>query len=124
MEKFPCASRIRSGSQGHHTWTDEEITLFRSTHKAGSNARTLMEIMLGTGLRISDAAILGRQHIRDGLVTMRTKKTGVTVTIPLMPDLGAAHGAVPHGQMHFVQTQAGQAFSIKSAGQWFRARCD
>ncbi len=26
--------------------------------------------------------------------------------------------------MLFVRTEAGQAFSIKSAGQWFRARCD
>jgi len=117
-------ARIRSGSPGHHTWTEEEIARFRAKHALGTNARTLMEIMLGTGLRISDAAILGRQHVKAGIVTIRTKKTGVTVAVPLLPELSLALDAVPAGQLLFVQTQAGQAFSIKSAGQWFRARCD
>jgi integrase len=117
-------ARIRTGSPGHHTWTDDEIARFRARHPHGTNARTLMEIMLGTGLRISDAAMLGRQHVRDGLVTIRTKKTGVTVTIPLLPELREALEAAPAKQMLFIQTQAGQAFSIKSAGQWFRSRCD
>jgi integrase len=116
--------RIRNQTGGHHTWTDQEIAAFRARHTLGTRARTLMEIMLGTGLRISDAAILGRQHVRDGEITIRTKKTGVTVTLPILPDLRIALDAVPAGQMLFVQTQAGQAFSIKSAGQWFRSRCD
>lgn len=116
--------RIRTGSKGHHTWTEDEIAAFRAQHPLGTNARTLMEIALGTGLRISDAAVLGRQHVRDGVVTIRTKKTGVTVSIPLMPELAEALAAVPQGQMLFVQTEAGHAFSIKSAGGWFRAKCD
>lgn len=116
--------RIRTGSTGHHTWTGDEIAAYRTKHAHGTRARLMMEICLGTGLRISDAAALGRQHVKDGAITIRTKKTGATVVLPLLPELASALGHVPAGQMLFIQTQAGEGFSVKGLGQWFRARCD
>lgn len=117
-------ARIKSRSTGHHTWTEDEIARFRRTYALGTTERTIMEIMLGTGLRISDASILGRQHVKDGLVTIATKKTGVTVTLPLVADLRAALDHVPKNQMLFVPTRSGVARSEKSASQWFAGKCD
>ncbi|MCZ6895439.1 MAG: hypothetical protein O7H40_15515, partial [Gammaproteobacteria bacterium] len=51
--------RINTGSQGHHTWTVEEVHQFEDRHPVGSKARFAMSLMLFTGTRASDAIRLG-----------------------------------------------------------------
>ena len=34
-----------------------------------------LDVLLFTGLRRGDAVILGRQHVRDGVATLRTEKS-------------------------------------------------
>ena len=34
-----------------------------------------------------DAVRIGRQHVRDGIATIRTEKTGTEVHLPILPEL-------------------------------------
>ena len=44
-------------------------------------------MLLFTGLRRGDAVVIGRQHVRDGVATLRTEKSQgqITVTLPILP---------------------------------------
>ncbi|XXB03545.1 tyrosine-type recombinase/integrase [Rhizobium binae] len=81
-----------------------------------------------TGLRLSDAAILGRQHLENGWIRIRPGKTrkssGVEVNVPILPDLAAELDRVPAGQMTFLVTEYGKPFSDKGLGNKMRQWCD
>jgi len=63
--------------------------------------RVWFAVLLYTDLRRGDAVRLGRQDIRHGVATLRSEKTGVTVTIPILPVLdevlkSRAHAPTSH----------------------------
>ena len=91
-----CAA-TRQKSEGYHTWTEAEISRFESRWPIGTRERLAHAILLYTGLRRGDACALGRQHIRGGVITIRTEKTGQLVTIPLLPELARIIAANPTG---------------------------
>ncbi len=125
----PCQGikRLKSGD-GFHSWTLDEIAAFEARHPPGSTARRALAIFLFTGLRLSDAAILGRQHITDGWIRIRPKKTGkssgVEVNLPILPELDAELSHVPAGQLTFLVTEYGKPFAIKGLGNKMRDWCD
>jgi integrase len=75
---------------------------------------------LYTGLRRGDAVRLGRQHVRDGIATLRTEKTGVTVTIPILPALDEILQAGPCADLAFICGESGRALTKESFGNLFR----
>jgi len=81
-----------------------------------------------TGLRLSDAAILGRQHLENGWIRIRPGKTrkssGVEVNVPILPDLEVELAQVPAGQLTFLVTEYGKPFSDKGLGNKMRQWCD
>ena len=115
-----------------------EIAQYQAHHALGTMPRLALEIMLNTGLRRSDAVLFGRQHVRDGMMTLTPQKTknvtGVTVTMPVHSDLQAALDAMPPRQVKpgritpltFLITdysQGGKSFSVAGFGNWFRDQC-
>lgn len=116
--------RIRTGSTGHAVWTEADIAAYRARHPLGTRARLMLEMLLGTGLRISDIAVLGRQHIRNGEITIKTQKTGTIVTLPITRELQAAIDSMEADNLTLLRTESGKAFTVKGLGQWFRDRCD
>jgi integrase len=82
-----------------------------------------MDILLYAGLRRGDAARLGRQHVRDGVITIRTEKTGETITLPLLPPLAASIAATPTGDLTFIISDHGRPFTKESFGNWFADAC-
>ncbi|MCK9361802.1 hypothetical protein M0Q28_06305 [Patescibacteria group bacterium] len=65
-------------TDGHHTWTPEEVAQFESRHPLGSMAHLAMSIMLYTGARRSDAPRLGKCKqvgIRHGCLLTEEKRT-------------------------------------------------
>ena len=60
--------------------------------------------------------MLGRQHVRDGVITLRTAKTGQQVTIPLLPELARIIDASPTGDLALIATQDGRPFTKESFG--------
>ena len=61
-------------TEGFHAWTEEEISRFEAIWPVGSRERLALSILIYTGLRRGDAAILGRQHIRDGVIILPVNK--------------------------------------------------
>jgi hypothetical protein len=67
---------------GHKTWSEAELAQFERVYPLGSYERLVYSILLYTGLRIGDAARLGRQHIqKDGTTQLRNEKTGALSSI-------------------------------------------
>src|SRR5260370_25544427 len=50
--------KIRYASDGHHSWRDDEITLFRDRHPTGTKARLPLDLMLYTSGRPEDTVRL------------------------------------------------------------------
>jgi site-specific recombinase XerD len=48
--------------------------------------RALTLLLRHSGLRITDAVTLSKKQIKDGVLTLRTQKTGVEVRVPLPQD--------------------------------------
>jgi integrase len=121
---------IRSGSEGHHTWTIDEVRTFEDRHPVGTKARLAFDILLLTGVRRSDAVRLGRQMERDqGTALAFTEHKGrrqkpKTQEIPLLPSLRASIDATPSGHLTYIVTEFGKPFTANGFGNWFRRRCD
>jgi integrase len=110
-------------TDGFHAWTDEEIARFEARWAIGSRERLALAVLLYTGLRRGDAAHLGRQHIRDDVITFRTTKTGQQVTIPLLPELAKIIDATKTGDLALIATTSGGPMTKESFGNWFRQAC-
>ena len=59
---------------GFHTWTQEELDRFEAHWPTGTRERLAFDLLLYTGLRRGDAVRVGLQHVRDGVITIRTEK--------------------------------------------------
>jgi len=110
-------------TEGFHAWTEEEIEKFERKWPIGSRERLALDVLLYTGLRRGDAAVLGRQHIKDGVIDFRTAKTGQRVTIPLLEDLSKSINATKTGDLAFIATAGGRPMTSGSFGFWFHAAC-
>jgi integrase len=115
-------------SDGYHSWTNDEVTAFEARHPVGSKARLALAIGLGTALRREDAVRIGRQHFRDGVLIVRPKKTenstGVTLVIPVLPELESIIEATPTGHLTLLVTKTGKSYSPNDFSEQFRKWCD
>ena len=74
--------------------------------------RLALAIGLGTALRREDAVLLGRQHIRDGVLTIKPEKPQTRwrhTGDPVLPDLASVIDATPIGHLTLLTTQAAKA---------------
>jgi integrase len=67
-------------ADGFHVWTEEEHNRFEAFWPTGTRERLAYDLLTLTGLRRGDACRVGRQHVRDGFITIRTEKTGQEVS--------------------------------------------
>jgi integrase len=82
-----------------------------------------LDVLLYTGLRRGDAVRFGRQHLRDGIGTITTEKTGTVVTLPILPVLAATLEAGPCGDLAFIAGDRGQPLTKEGFGNLFRVAC-
>jgi integrase len=115
---------IRTKTDGHHSWTDEEIEQFERCHPIGSRARLALALLLYTGQRRGDIIRMGAQHIRHTALHVKQEKTGLELVIPVHPDLAAVLTAVPREHLTFVTTRNGRPFEGSAFSRWFREECD
>jgi integrase len=114
---------MRVKSDGHHSWTDDEIAQFEARHAIGSKPRLAFALLLYTGQRRSDVLRMGRQHIRDGALQVKQAKTGVELAIPVHPDLQAILDRTPADNLTFLVTRFGKPFLGTSFSHWFGEQC-
>ena len=114
--------RPRGG--GFEAWDDDDVAKYYAKWQAGTKERVWIDVLLYTGLRRGDSVLLGRQHIRDGVATVRTGKTGTEVVIPILEPLRRTLEAGPTGDMHFIVGDSGKPLTKESFGNMFRAACN
>jgi integrase len=121
----PCddVAAVRHKTEGHHTWSEDEIERFEKRWPIGTRERLAMTILLCTGLRRGDAVRLGRQHVRDSVIEIRTEKTGTQVFIPVLPELAHVIERSACGDLTYIVTEFGEAFTAAGFGNWFRDAC-
>lgn len=121
--------RLDSGD-GIHTWSVEEVQQYERRHPVGFKARLALHLAMFTGLRLSDLAIVGRQHVKNGWLTIRPKKktatkTKVVVELPIVGPLQVTIDASKDiGNMTFLVTEFGKPFTVNGLGNKMRDWCD
>ena len=67
---------------------------------------------------------MGRQHIRDGAISVRQQKTGTVLQIPIHEELRKTPETAPDHHLTFLVTENGKPFTAAGFGNWFRGRCN
>jgi integrase len=82
-------------------------------------------VLLYTGLRRGDAVKVGRQHVRHGVITLRTEKSQgqIEVTIPILPALEEALRAGPTGELTFICGERSNPLTKEAFGNAFSKAC-
>lgn len=115
----------RPKTRGFPVWTEDDVTRYEERWPLGTKERVWLDVLLYTGLRRGDAVTLGRQHVRDGVATLRTEKSQgeITVTIPILPVLAVTLAAGPTAALAFICGESGKPLTKESFGNMFGAAC-
>lgn len=126
--------KFKTGSPGHHTWSEEEVEAYMRRHPPGSKAFVTLALLLFTGQRISDVAVIGRGNVtpddkgRPTLTLTQRKnrrRAPVRLVLPILDVLSdALVTARDLGSETFLVTEYGKPFSVKGLGNKFRDWCD
>jgi integrase len=111
-------------SDGHHIWSEDEIAQFEAHWSVGTKARLALALGLYTAQRRGDIVRIGRQHIRDGVLSVRQQKTGAALAIPIHPELAAIIAASQCGHLTLLVTQTGKSYGANDFTDQFRSWCD
>lgn len=116
------AIKVRDGD-GFEVWSDVDVARFEKRWPLGTRARVAFDLLRYTGLRRGDAARLGRPHVKAGVISIKTEKTGEWVTIRMVPELAASIAAGPIGDLTYITGKGGQPLTKESFGNQFREWC-
>jgi integrase len=108
---------------GHPAWTEEDVACYEARWPIGTKERVWLAVLLYTGLRRSDAVVIGRQHVRNGVATLVTKKTKTTVIIPILPVLQDILNAGPTGDLVFICGQRRGPLTEGTFSHFFEKAC-
>jgi integrase len=113
----------RVTGKGFEAWDDDDIANFRRRWPLGTRERVALDVLFYTGLRRGDAAIFGRQHVKDGVGRVNTEKNRIRAIIPIEPELAETLRIGPCGDLTFIATGDGKPFKKESLGNWFSEAC-
>jgi integrase len=99
------------------------IATYEARWPSGTRQRVWLDVLVYTGLRRGDAVRFGRQHIRNGIGTIKTEKTDTVVTLPILPVLMKTLDAGPCGDLTFIAGENGRPLTKESFGNLFRKAC-
>ncbi len=108
-------------SIGHMTWLEPQVEMYRKHHQIGTVARLAIELLLNIAARRDDAHALGYQHISDGRLCWRPRKTRRSTVkmlkVRIMPELQEALDAMPRSEnvLTFLTTSYGKPFASAAA---------
>jgi integrase len=118
---------LKVKGDGFHAWTDEETDRFEATYPLASRERVAYAVLLYTGQRRGDVVRMGRQHVKDCVLTTRQEKTEMgdlcaerhgLRALFLIPWLGFGIGAsmarrrIGQETLAFVSSDAGRRCSL------------
>lgn len=70
---------IRNVSDGHHTWTPDEVQTFERCFGIGTKARLALALLLYTACRRGDVIRLGPQNIRSDRIKMPKEILSISI---------------------------------------------
>ncbi|WP_134497794.1 tyrosine-type recombinase/integrase [Microvirga pakistanensis] len=117
---------FRSASEGHHTWTAEEVLKFREKHPVGSKAWLALALLMFIGGRRADIPAFGRQHISEirhpnGSIErwlrypQNKNRNPVTLELPVLRALWKTIEDTPSAKENLT-------FLVTGFGNWFKKR--
>lgn len=110
---------------GHPDWSEDDIAAFRKAHPLGTMARVTLELALNTAARRCNVAVITRDDIKDGRITVAHAKGNNEATVPLLATTKAALDALPAAPIKYlVVTQFGKPFTVAGLGNRMRKWCD
>jgi len=112
----------KDNGDGHLAWPIEMIEQYEARWPLGTRQRLMFDVYLYVGLRRGDAARLGKQHIRRGIVHLMTEKSRgkMPIYVPVHPALVASMKACPSAgwrsspRMMLAQTTPRKDWAISS----------
>jgi integrase len=118
--------RRPKGGDGFPPWTDDDIAAYEARWPAGTKERVWMHVLLYTGLRRGDAVVFGRQHVKDGVATIRTEKSQyqTEASFDIREELAETLSAGPTGDLAFIVGETGKPLIKESFGNFFRIACN
>ncbi len=114
--------RGRAKTEGIIPWKEDHVAAYERRWPIGTRQRVWLDVLLYTGLRRGDAVRFGRQHIRDGIGTIKTEKTGTEVTLPILPVLAETLASGPCGDLAFIAGESGQPLTKEISAICFTRR--
>ena len=113
-------------TDGFTVWSEDDVAAYEARWPVGTRQRVWLDVLIYTGLRRGDAVRLGRQHLRNGIATIKTEKSGyrVEVSLPILPVLAKTLEAGPCGDLTFVAGENGHPLAKESFGNLFRKACN
>lgn len=111
------------GASGLVAWDQADLERYRAKWPLGTRQRVWLEVLLGTGLRRGDAVVAGRQHVKDGVFSLATEKTGMVMYCVLEPELIEALRHGPTADLAFICGERGEPLTKESFGNLFKAAC-
>jgi integrase len=116
LENLPTKKGI-----GFKPWTEANVEAYCKRWPIGTRQRVWLDVLLYTGLRRGDAVLIGRQHVRNGVATLRTEKSGetITVTLPILPVLQRTLDKGPIGDLAWICGERGAPLVKEAFGNMF-----
>jgi integrase len=113
-------------TDGFTVWSEDDVAAYEARWPVGTRQRVWFDVLIYTGLRRGDAVRLGRQHVRKGVATIKTEKSGynVEVSLPILPVLAKTLEAGPCGDLTFIAGENGHPLAKESFGNLFRKACN
>ena len=120
--------QLRTNPDGHRTWTRDNVAAYFRRWEHGTREHLRLTLLLYTGVRISDAAILGPQHEHEGFLEFnetkgRDRYGKPPTVIPILEPLRDAIDATPTGDLVYLTTTRGHSWRVKSLAQRFVKDC-
>lgn len=115
----------RKKSRGFPEWTYDEILQYEQRWPIGTRQRVMLDVYCYTGLRRGDAARVGKQHVSNGVIALRTEKSqgDTEVNLPLLDVLKRTLDAGPVGDLAWIVTSSGKPYTKESLGNAFKDAC-
>lgn len=117
----------RKDTEGFKAWTESDVEKYEQHWKEGTRQRVWLRVLLYTGVRRGDAVLLGKQHVRNGILTFYTEKGRdkrlIEVNRRIEPELEIALAQGPTSDLAFICGERLQPLTKESFGNMFKAAC-
>lgn len=113
----------RPKTTGFKPWADDDVATYERRWPIGSKERVWLHVLLYTGLRRGDAVRIGKQHVKDGVATLRTEKNGTEVYIRIYAPLAETLTIGPTGDLAFIVGADRKPLTKETFGNYFREAC-